>query len=137
MGLKHGVDIPQGRVLKKNWSRSLNLEIRGESWVPEARTKRHRHKGEETERGISPLFGRWGSTKFWNSRLQEMHSEAILSIFCHWILLELLKGIFFVKYTTMLYQWQLVTNKVIQSNFPGNFHNKISLRISLLQEELN
>jgi hypothetical protein len=36
----------------------------------------------------------------------------------------------------MLYQWQLVKNKVIQSNFPGNFHDKISLRISLLQEEL-
>ena len=47
-----------------------------------------------------------------------------------------LKGIFLVKYTTMLYQWQLVKNKVIQSNFPGNFHDKISLRISLLQEEL-
>jgi hypothetical protein len=47
-----------------------------------------------------------------------------------------LKGIFFVKYTTMLYHWQLVKNKVIQSNFPGNFHDKISLRISLLQEEL-
>jgi hypothetical protein len=29
-----------------------------------------------------------------------------------------------------------VKNKVIQSNFPGNFHDKISLRISLLQEEL-
>ena len=27
-----------------------------------------------------------------------------------------LEGIFFVKYTTMLYQWQLVKNKVIQSN---------------------
>jgi hypothetical protein len=39
--------------------------------------------------------------------------------------------IFFVKYTTMLYQWQLVKNNVIQSNFPGNFHDKISLRISL------
>jgi hypothetical protein len=36
----------------------------------------------------------------------------------------------------MLYQWQLVKNKVIQSNFPGNFHDKISLRISLLQEGL-
>jgi hypothetical protein len=36
----------------------------------------------------------------------------------------------------MLYQWQLVKSKVIQSNFPGNFHDKISLRISLLQEEL-
>jgi hypothetical protein len=37
---------------------------------------------------------------------------------------------FFVKYITMLYQWQLVKNKVIQSNFPGDFHDKISLRIS-------
>jgi hypothetical protein len=36
----------------------------------------------------------------------------------------------------MLYQWQLVKNKVIQSNLPDNFHDKISLRISLLQEEL-
>jgi hypothetical protein len=27
----------------------------------------------------------------------------------------------------MLYQWQLVKNKVIQSNFPGNFHDKISV----------
>jgi hypothetical protein len=36
-----------------------------------------------------------------------------------------LEGIFFVKYTTMLYQWQLVKNKVIQSNFPGNFHDKM------------
>jgi len=33
-----------------------------------------------------------------------------------------LKDILFVKYTTMLYQWQLVKSKVIQSNFPGNFH---------------
>jgi hypothetical protein len=47
-----------------------------------------------------------------------------------------LKGIFLVKYTTMLYQWQLVKNKVLQSNFPGNFHDNISLRIYLLQEEL-
>ena len=47
-----------------------------------------------------------------------------------------LKGFFLVKYTTMLYQWQLVKNNVIQSNFPGNFHDKISLGISLLQEEL-
>jgi hypothetical protein len=31
---------------------------------------------------------------------------------------------------------QLVKNNIIQSNFPGNFHDKISLRISLLQEEL-
>jgi hypothetical protein len=28
-----------------------------------------------------------------------------------------------VKYITMLYQWQLVKNKVIQCNFPGNFHD--------------
>jgi hypothetical protein len=48
----------------------------------------------------------------------------------------ILKDIFFVKYITMLYQWQLVKNKVIQSNFPGDFHDKISLRISLLQEKL-
>jgi hypothetical protein len=27
----------------------------------------------------------------------------------------------------MLYQWQLVKSKVIQSNFPGSFHDKISL----------
>jgi hypothetical protein len=57
-----------------------------------------------------------------------MHSEHILP-------LNSPKN-FFVKYTTMLYQWQLVKNNVIQSNFPGNFHDKISLRISLLQEEL-
>jgi hypothetical protein len=50
--------------------------------------------------------------------------------------LKILVLFFFVKYTTMLYQWQLVKNKVIQSNFPANFHDKISLRISLLQEEL-
>jgi hypothetical protein len=30
----------------------------------------------------------------------------------------------------------LVKNNVIQSNIPRNFHDKISLRISLLQEEL-
>ena len=47
-----------------------------------------------------------------------------------------LKGIFLVKYPTMLYQWQLVKNKVIQSKFPGNFHDKINFRITLLQEEL-
>jgi hypothetical protein len=60
-----------------------------------------------------------------------MHSEHILPLNS-----PKMFGIFFVKYTTMLYQWQLVKNKVIQSNFPGNFHDKISLRISLLQEEL-
>jgi hypothetical protein len=64
-----------------------------------------------------------------------MHSEHILPLNSPKIF-GTLKGIFFVKYTTMLYQWQLVKNKVIQSNFPGNFHDKISLRISLLQEEL-
>ena len=65
--------------------------------------------------------------------------RCILSIFCHLNsprIFGTLKGIFFVNYTTMLHQWQLVKNKVIQSNFPGNFHDKISLRISLLQEEL-
>jgi hypothetical protein len=46
------------------------------------------------------------------------------------------RSLMITKYTTMLYQWQLVKNKVLQSNFPGNFHDKISLRISLLQEEL-
>jgi hypothetical protein len=64
-----------------------------------------------------------------------MHSEHILPLNSP-IIFGTLKGIFFVKYTTMLYQWQLVKNKVIQSNFPGNLHDKISLRISLLQEEL-
>jgi hypothetical protein len=58
-----------------------------------------------------------------------MHSEHILPLNSPKIF-GTLKGIFFVKYTTMLYQWQLVKNKVIQSNFPGNFHDKISLRIS-------
>ena len=65
--------------------------------------------------------------------------RCILSIFCHWILLKCLvlcTAFFFVKYTKMLYQWQLVKNKVIQSNFPGNFHDKSSLRISLLPKEL-
>jgi hypothetical protein len=94
------------RVLKKNWSRSLNLESRG-------RFDCRRHK-------LSAAGSRGESQRgFWNSRLQEMHSEAILSIFCHWILLKFLvlwKAFFFVKYTTMLYRWQLVKNKVIQSN---------------------
>jgi hypothetical protein len=58
-----------------------------------------------------------------------MHSEHILPLNFPKIF-GTLKGILFVKYTTMLYQWQLVKNKVIQSNFPGNFHDKISLRIS-------
>jgi hypothetical protein len=46
-----------------------------------------------------------------------------------------ISAFFFAKYTKMLYQWQLVKNKVIQSNFPGNFHDKSSLRISLLPKE--
>jgi hypothetical protein len=64
-----------------------------------------------------------------------MHSEHILPLNSPKII-GTLKGIFFVKYTAMLYQWQLMENKVIQSNFPVNLHDKISLRISLLQEEL-
>jgi hypothetical protein len=64
---------------------------------------------------------------------EEMHSEHILPLNSPKIF-GTLKGIFFVKYTTMLYQWQLVKNKGIQSNFPGNFHDKISLRIKMFKE---
>jgi hypothetical protein len=47
-----------------------------------------------------------------------------------------LKGIFFCKIYYNVVSVAAGGNNVIQSNFQGNFHDKISLRISLLQEEL-
>jgi hypothetical protein len=64
-----------------------------------------------------------------------MHSEHILSLNSPKNF-GTLKGIFFCKIYYNVVSVAAGENNVILSNFPGNFNDKISLRISLLQEEL-
>jgi hypothetical protein len=67
----------------------------------------------DPERGGSPSSVGGGPG---NSRLQEMHSEHILPLNSPKNF-GTLKGIFFVKYTTMLYQWQLVKKQGYTKQF--------------------